>query len=136
MANELLDLIKAKRLEIQTLKQQLRQLEDELDAAKRALLDDGVQVEPTGTAGGNSVVWTVEVMRDKGEPMHVNDALARIQHRFGQTVKYATLVSNLVRLSKEGKTFFRAGKNIYGLIEWRPDAAKAELFDAEEDVTH
>lgn len=114
---------------------QIAQLQAELDEARALLLGTSAplksgtriaQGEP-GTKSGNSTELAVAVLREAREPLHVNVILTRISQRFGQTVKYATLVGNLARLVKARKTFHRFGPNVYGLIEWSKEGQQLKL---------
>jgi hypothetical protein len=66
----------------------------------------------------SSVGLTADLLRETGKPMHVNDIISRLAER-GHRVNPATLVGNLSRHIKAGKTFDRHGPGVYGLREWR-----------------
>lgn len=126
MANELLALIKARRERIATLETEIEQLRAELKEATELLLapqDAGQPGRPSlapeaKTAGGNSMEWAEGVLQDAGMPLHVNDLLSAIERKYHRKVRYATLVGNLSRAVKAGRTFRRFGPNVFGLTQW------------------
>jgi hypothetical protein len=105
--------------------EQIAALQQELDEAKKLLSGDLVEMPPprprSGRPRGNgnsSVAWAEAILHERGKPLHVNEIIGRIERRFRQQVRYATLVGNLSRMVKNKKTFHRFGPNVYGLAEW------------------
>jgi hypothetical protein len=140
MASELIELIRQKREEIARLRQQLGEIEDELAEARRVLADqdaapdeardDAVAAPAWPTAAPSSVAMAETVLSEAGRPMHIDDLLAGIEERFRQHVRKDTLVGNLSRYIKSGKTFERAAPSVFGLKLH----GAASGFDSE--VTH
>lgn len=82
-------------------------------AARAALV--GVEgIMPTG-----SVAKAVDILREAGKPLHITDILRGIETQRGEKVNKATLVGNLSRYIKAKRIFYRAGPNVFGLIEMR-----------------
>ncbi len=54
-------------------------------------------------------------------PLHVNEIIGRIAHRFGIKIDRESLVSTLTKKVVRRDRFFRAGKNTFGLLEWEVD---------------
>lgn len=119
MGNDLLQTIREKQA-------QIAKLQQELDEARQALSDAPGGPPPSASmsvtrqrgAGGNSVQWAADVLRDTNRPLHVNEIIQAISRKHRVNVKYATLVSNLVRLVKAEKVFQRMGPNVFGLKGW------------------
>lgn len=81
----------------------------------RAAVVDVEGIMPTG-----SVAQAVEILREAQKPLYVMEIIKRIEERHGKKVKKDTLVGNLSRYVKAGKLFYRAGPNVYGLLELKP----------------
>lgn len=124
MPNDLIGLIREKQAAI-------AKLQAELDEARRLLLGDvsapkqghGYAVVTAGSppAGKTSTMMAVDVLVGVGgQGRHVNDILAGIKAMYGVEVKRDTLVGNISRLIKQGKTFTRKGPNVFGLKEGEP----------------
>ena len=116
---------------------QIAKLQAELDEARRVLLGPpaGTQKLPPlppmprrapnkklpfssrQASESSSVSRTIEVLREHGGPMAVDEILARIHQKYGERVKKDTLVGNLSRYVKAGKTFHRPKPSMYGLLE-------------------
>jgi hypothetical protein len=147
MANDLLAMIREKKAQIAKLQAELAEAtrlltepdnEDASDSAvpptgtskalkirvrkrgrlriKRRLKQRPLPMRHPGTQ--TSVTMALDVLREAREPMHVKRIIERIQTRFEKDVKKDTLVGNLVRMAHAGKTFYRAGPNTYGLLEF------------------
>jgi hypothetical protein len=124
---DLLVLVREKRNRIAELEAELATLKSELSAVLRELMPDPDPVpSKRGTSGGNTMKWAEEVLRENGQPLHVTDMITRIERQFGGPVRYTTLVSNMSRLVKQGRTFYRAGPNVFGLLEEREKTLKGE----------
>jgi hypothetical protein len=67
----------------------------------------------------SDVGLAIAALRDATEPLHVGAILDRIEQKAGRRPKKHSLVGSLARFTKEGQHFYRAGGNIYGLLEWR-----------------
>jgi hypothetical protein len=146
MASELIELIRQKREEAARLRQQLREIEDELAEARSVLADQGAAIREARDAirgardavaasawrapAPSSVVMAESVLSEAGRPMHVDQLLAAIQRRFGQQVRKDTLVGNISRHIKAGKTFERVAPSVFGL---KPHGAASA---SESEVTH
>lgn len=130
-----LDTLRRKQQRVTELEQELAELKAELRDA-RAILS-GRPNEPElpllrprsrhGFTGGkrakpiqqgSSVWWTVQVLRDTGAPMHIDNIITTIFERSGETVKKATLVSNLSRYIAHNDTFVRPEPSVYGLLDY------------------
>jgi hypothetical protein len=68
----------------------------------------------------SSVGLAHRVLKTAGGPMHVDDIIKNIEHMSGASVNKQTLVSNLSRHVKSGKTFRRVGPNTFTLVEHDP----------------
>lgn len=71
----------------------------------------------------SSVGRAVEVLRDSGKPLHVNEIIARIE-QLGYKVKKTTLVGMISVYVTRGLIFERVKPNTFGLIEWDKKEAK------------
>lgn len=56
---------------------------------------------------------------DARKPLHVDAILDKIKERTGARPKRTSLVGSLARYAKDGRHFFRAGPNTFGLIEMK-----------------
>ena len=81
----------------------------------------GRQVGVPGIVPTSSVGMTVEVLRRAGKPLHVNEIVKAIEER-GKKISKGTLTGNLWRYVKDKRVFYRAGRNIFGLLELREGA--------------
>jgi hypothetical protein len=70
-------------------------------------------IQPTSSVG-----LTVEVLRQAAKPLHVTDIIRGIEGK-GQKVSKTTLIGNLSRYVQKKRIFFRAGPNVFGLLELR-----------------
>lgn len=139
VANDLISVIKAKQGEI-------AKLQAELDEAKALLLGRPEPTRPAQVArpaaktlhrpkGGrrsrktasgatealvpdSTAYFAAEAIRAAGRPLHAND-IVRAVEQAGQKIKLATLVGSLSRWVSRRSVFYRAGKNVFGLIEMR-----------------
>lgn len=141
VANNLTDLIKQKQAQITKLQTELdeaRKLLTHTQGQVRTLPDKvpmrqkpvehrkgrgsssgvGLKVGQSGIVPTSSVGLTVEVLHHASKPLPVDEIIRAIEAR-GQTVKKTTLVGNLSRYIKAKKVFYRAGPNVYGLLEWK-----------------
>jgi hypothetical protein len=133
MPNDLITVIKQKQAEI-------ARLQAELDEAKTLLsgsayLSQGLrrpskESKPTTKAKGHftpadvivpgsAADRAVQAIRSAGHPLHAHDLVVAIEQGSGEKVKLATLVGSLSRWVKKKQVFYRAGRNVFGLIEMR-----------------
>src|SRR5438034_4871022 len=134
MPKDLIGVIKQKQAEI-------AKLQAELDEA-RALLGGGIFMPPhhgrqvvTSKAKakasertprrsadvivpGSAAYFAAEAIRAKGHPMHAHDIIKFAEEK-GTKIKLTTLVGSLSRWVKRRMVFYRAGRNIFGLVEMR-----------------
>ena len=139
MANDLLELIRQKQARVGELRKEIEAVQQELDEA-RSLLSGGPPAVPRHLAAigaaiveaatqrdqpqimgeGSSVTLARAVLRQRGRPMHAQEIVAEIERRFQRRVLLDTLVGNISRMIKSGRTVFvRTGPNTYGLGEWK-----------------
>jgi hypothetical protein len=119
MATDLLQTIREKQEQILQLQRELDEARQLLNGTPSASMPSaGSGVSRQRGAGGNSVIWAQDVLRDANRPLHVNEIIQLIARKHRVNVKYATLVSNLVRLVSADKIFQRMGPNIFGLKGW------------------
>lgn len=78
-----------------------------------------VLVGVSGVLPTSSVGRAIDALREAGKPLHVTEILRRIEAQHGEKVNKTTLVGNLSRYIKAKKMFYRAGPNVFGLIEMR-----------------
>ena len=118
---DLVAMIRTKRERISELEAELARLRAEIAAAVTELAPDISYAGrmPRSSAAGNTVKWAEDVLHEAGQPLHVSELLSRIERKHGHPVRYTTLVSNLSRLVKTGRTFYRAAPNVFGLLEQR-----------------
>lgn len=142
MAQDLVALVKQKQAQIARLQAELDEVRGILesdDSAPKPLSPAPLRRRSRSSRKGlnsrpykakSSVGWTVKVLKEAGEPTHVDEIVSRIEKR-GHKVKKTTLVGNIARYIKQGKVFYRAGPNVYGLIEWqRKEATDREKAQA------
>lgn len=72
-------------------------------------------IQPTSSVG-----LTVEVLRQAGKPLHVTDIIRSIEAK-GHKVSKTTLIGNLSRYVQKKRVFYRAGPNVFGLLEMRKE---------------
>lgn len=141
MASDLIGVIKAKQAEI-------AKLQAELDEAQALLAGRSapiprrtpspapkargqhrrhrVEHETSGTetpgtkalAPDSVAYWAAQAIRTAGRPLHAKDLVKAIEQA-GHKVKLVTLVGSLSRWVKKRAVFYRAGRNVFGLIEMR-----------------
>lgn len=130
--DSLIDLIRQK-------KTQIAQLQKELDEALGELTREGEGQGPalaapkprklTGSGDGarrngrtinpaSSIGLTIEVLRQAGKPLRIQEVLKRLESGGHKTEKN-TLVGGLSRYVKLKRIFYRPAPSIYGLIEQR-----------------
>jgi hypothetical protein len=80
--------------------------------------EPGRRVGAPGILPMSSVGLTVEVLRQAGKPLHVTDIIRDIEAK-GHKVSKTTLIGNLSRYVQDKRVFYRAGPNVFGLIEMR-----------------
>lgn len=132
MPSDLITLIREKQAAI-------AKLQAELDEAKQLLVSGAFvpssaqvftptvtadYVEPADTPQNTSTAMAEAVVRDHGRQMHVKDMLRAIKSRYGRDVKRDTLVGNISRLIKAGKTFKRTAPNTFDLIDRQSEEPK------------
>lgn len=131
---DLIEIIREKKSEIARLRGELEQALAELTSADqfveaaRAIRTEKAKRRAGGTAHGNggppeiiatsSMGRAVEVMRQNGRPLHVDEIIRRIEAA-GHKVKKTTLVGNLSRYNAAKRVVFRPKPSFYGLLEWR-----------------
>lgn len=69
-------------------------------------------------APDSAAYWAAQAIRAAGRPLHARDLVKAIEHA-GHKVKFVTLVGSLSRWVQKRAVFYRAGRNIFGLIEMR-----------------
>lgn len=137
MPSDLIAVIKQKQAEI-------AKLQAELDEARALLGGSGMFMTPhhgrplaaskvkgndRRTAGasdradaivsGSAADLAAQAVRAAGHPLHAHEMVKAIEQATGQKVKLATLVGSLSRWVKKKTMFYRAGRNVFGLIEMR-----------------
>lgn len=117
----LLEQIKEKETRLAELELEARRLRAELLEVRQHMMGAvGVTPPPVNASTrGNSTAWAEAVLRRALKPLHVNDIISAIEREYHTSVRYATLVGNISRLVKKGKTFTRTGPNVFGLVEWQ-----------------
>jgi hypothetical protein len=138
MPNDLIAVIKQKQAEI-------AKLQAELDEAK-ALLSGGVYLsvphhggrrlppESKGKNRGRAIAgakreadalvpnsagyFAAEAIQAAGHPLHANEIVKWADAK-GHKLKLATVVGMLSRRVKKKSVFYRAGRNVFGLLEMR-----------------
>ena len=58
-----------------------------------------------------------DVLKDAGEPLHMNKIISRVNARFGVNVDPDSLGSALTKRVVKGQTFCRPAKNTFALLE-------------------
>lgn len=131
MSDSLIDLIRQK-------KTQIAQLQKELDEALGELTREGHAPalaearRPRRSAAGSdpprngrrtisptsSVGLTIEVLRQAGKPLRIQEILKRLESGGHKTEKN-TLVGGLSRYVKQKRVFYRPAPSTFGLIEQR-----------------
>ncbi len=84
-------------------------------------------VRPRPIRDKSSVGWAKRVLQMAGGPMYVDEIIQNIAHLSGITIPKATLVSNLSRYVKAGKTFTRTGANTFGLLDYEDSEKEIRL---------
>jgi hypothetical protein len=130
MANDLVSVIKAKQAAI-------ARLQGELDEARAILAGNPVppkRAEPVARLGksrrtkksdegvlepGSASYLAAQAIRTAGRPLHANDLVKAIEQHTGKKIKLPTLVGGLSRWVTKKSVFYRAGRNIFGLIEMK-----------------
>jgi hypothetical protein len=130
----LVEIIRQKQRELAHAEERVAQLRAELAEAGEALGGGAVARSSAARlkAPGSSTEMAELVLEETGQPLHVNEIISGIEHHFGVSVRYATLVGNISRLIKQKRTFERVGPNRFGLIAWHAEREAHELFTREE----
>jgi hypothetical protein len=79
------------------------------------------KVGAPGIVPTSSVGLTVEVLRQAGKPLHIDQIIEALGGR-GHKAKKTTLVGNLSRYVKRKQVFFRAAPSVFGLVEFKRSA--------------
>ena len=74
---------------------------------------------------GSEVARAYEVLSQKGEPMHVMEILTALGRDETRETRQA-MTSQLGNYVRQVRIFYRAGPNIFGLIEWKKTQQEAE----------
>jgi hypothetical protein len=78
----------------------------------------------------SGVGYSVAVLREHGNPLHVDDLIRRIQERGKRRIRKPSLSSTLAKMAKEGRIFYRAQlPNTFGLLEWKTASVPPQLGD-------
>jgi len=112
------DLLRQKEEQLQLLARQVEALRvaAQLMAAEERLLHT-----PTDEKSPSQPQMVREVLREKGQPMHVSKIADAIKNKYGKRFKPNYLTPVIYRNMKAGKLFFKVeGKpNTFGLREWQ-----------------
>jgi len=102
--DEMLDTLEA------MLEAQLRAVRT-LRGGKRPKMAEG----PAGKRKSNMAV-VEDLLRAAGEPLHVNELIARAKRDHGRMLKRESIVSALTKKVLDRQTFKRTGPNVFGLL--------------------
>lgn len=126
---DLKELILDKQQQLQAAEAEVLRLRRELQEARQILMGvANISDLPKPALPLSSPEMAERVIREAGNAIHVNEILSAIERKFQVRVPYATLVSNLARLTKAKKTFERTAPNTFGLIEWHEIREAEALF--------
>lgn len=64
----------------------------------------------------SNIQTVIDILTASGEPLHVNEIIARARRDHGVDLKRESIVSALTKKVLDGDTFCRTGRNIFGLI--------------------
>ena len=92
-------------------------LESQLRAVRK-LRSAGLHPAKRAERGRSQPSMAYDILIESGMPLHVNEIIGRIAHRFGVKIDRESLVSSLSKKVVRRDRFFRAGKNTFGLLEW------------------
>lgn len=134
--------IRARLAEVPALREELAQIEGQMNAARNILgiSESARPPKPKSRHGftngkrgrsiqqGSSVWWAIKVLQMAGRPLHIRDILTRIALESGLEFKEATVVSNLSRYVTHGDTFNRPFPNVFGLINFPEDEDTEEFW--------
>ncbi len=131
--------IKAKKQEVKTAQAELEELEAELEGARLLLKNSSSRRRRRSSNKRafssqpeipykleSSVGRAVEVLREAKHPLRIDELIQAIRGH-GYEVNKGTLVGNLSRYVKEQKIFFKPERSRYGLVEWQPQEAGADM---------
>jgi hypothetical protein len=126
--------LRRKQAEVRTLEEKLRGAKAYIAALQDVLKifdpdhDDGRE---TKLKAGSAVAQARELIRDSGEPMHLDDILRALGKEVTREAK-ASLTSSIAAYSRRGEIFVRTAPNTYGLIELGHDPAEGLVTEPAE----
>lgn len=90
-----------------------------LDAQLRTIrrLKGGVAEPPPRRKGMSQVDMAYDILRRRGQPLHVSEIIDRIEAVHGQRLDRESLVSALVKKVQRKDRFTRTDKNVFGLLK-------------------
>ena len=69
--------------------------------------------------GKSTFARAVAVLYAHGHPLHIDEIVARMQERFGETVLKTTLAGELSTAVNTQRLCYRDSPGVYGLLEWQ-----------------
>ena len=67
------------------------------------------------TKGRSQLDMALDILKEEGQPLHINELLDRIDTRFAQRIDRESLVSALTKRVLRADRFVRTEKNTFGL---------------------
>ena len=97
-------------------------LESGLKALRSAKGLDG-RLEANRKAAGkrSNMLLVSDILREAGEPLHINEILDRVQKRHGVKLRRESIVSAMTKKVVDGHTFRRTGRNEFALLDQEED---------------
>lgn len=91
-------------------------LESQLRAVRK-LRSEGVHPARRVKRGMSQPSMAYDILIESDMPLHVNEIISRIEHRFGVRIDRESLVSTLSKKVVRRDRFYRADKNTFGLLK-------------------
>ena len=129
-----------KRDELRKARQRVERLEDALRHYEEVYnVMNGVPSSGSSGVSGDGTVKSgsqaekvIRVLSDAGEPVHINEIMARMGIECTMSAKNS-LAGSLSRYVRQGQIFTRPAPGTFGLIEWEePESQKPSVDDTPE----
>jgi hypothetical protein len=92
-------------------------LEAQLNSVRRLRKKDAEAAAPKRPRGQSQIGMVFDVLKDAGQPLHLNEIISRVNARFATKVDPDSLGSALTKRVVKGQVFCRPDKNTFALVE-------------------
>jgi hypothetical protein len=92
-------------------------LEAQLSAIRKLRKAEALAATPKRSRGMSQMDMAYDVLRDAGEPLHLNEIVSRVNARFAIKADPDSLGSALTKKVVKKQRFTRPGKSIFAILE-------------------